>query len=179
MPKCKICKEPFVKTRPIQPTCKSYDCMVAFAKNVAEKAIVRKKKAQTKVLKEKIKTLSDYAKETQTIFNRYIRLRDAGKGCISCLTTKPNIQYHAGHYRSVGAAPQLRFHELNVWLQCSSCNNHKSGNSIEYRINLIKRIGIDKVEWLECQNKPIKYTVLELIDLKEHYKQKIKDVQQP
>jgi len=179
MPKCKICKEPFVKTRPIQPTCKGYDCMVAYAKNVAEKAITKKKKAQTKVLKEKVKTLSDYAKETQTIFNRYIRLRDAGKGCISCLTTKPNIQYHAGHYRSVGAAPQLRFHELNVWLQCSSCNNHKSGNSIEYRINLIKRIGIDKVEWLECQNKPIKYTVLELIDLKEHYKQKIKDVQQP
>ncbi len=179
MPKCKICKEPFVKTRAIQPTCKSYDCMVAFAKNLAEKAIVRKKKAQTKVLKEKVKTLSDYLKETQTIFNRYIRLRDAGKGCISCLTTKTNIQYHAGHYRSVGAAPQLRFHELNVWLQCSSCNNHKSGNSIEYRINLIKRIGIDNVEWLECQNKPIKYTVLELIDLKEHYKQKIKDVQQP
>jgi hypothetical protein len=150
--------------------------MVAFAKNIAEKAIVRKKKAQTKVMREKIKTLSDYAKETQTIFNRYIRLRDAGKGCISCLTTKPNIQYHAGHYRSVGAAPQLRFHELNVWLQCSSCNNHKSGNSIEYRINLIKRIGIDKVEWLECQNKPIKYTVLELIDLKENYKQRIKEL---
>jgi hypothetical protein len=179
MPKCKICKEPFVKIRPIQPTCKSYECMVAFAKNVAEKAIVKKKKAQTKVLKEKIKTLSDYAKETQTIFNRYIRLRDAGKGCISCLTDKPNIQYHAGHYRSVGAAPQLRFHELNVHLQCSSCNNHKSGNSIEYRINLIKRIGIDAVEWLECQNKPMKYTIAELIELKEHYKQRIKDVQQP
>ena len=179
MPKCKICKEPFVKTRTIQPTCFSSACMYAYAIVHANKAIEKKKKAQTKVLREKIKTLSDYAKETQTIFNRYIRLRDAGKGCISCLTTKPNIQYHAGHYRSVGAAPQLRFHELNVHLQCSSCNNYKSGNSIEYRINLIKRIGIDAVEWLECQNKPMKYTIAELIELKEHYKQKIKDVQQP
>jgi hypothetical protein len=176
MPKCKICNDTFVKTRPIQPTCMSSTCMFAYAIAYANKRIERKKKAETKVLKENVKTLSDYAKETQTVFNQYIRLRDAGKGCISCLTNKPNIQYHAGHYRSVGAAPRLRYNELNVNLQCSSCNNYKSGNSIEYRINLIKRIGIDAVEWLESQNKAAKYSKEDLIELKAVYKQKIKEL---
>jgi hypothetical protein len=174
--KCRICKTKFTPTRALQPTCEEYECKLAYAVEHANKAIERKKKSETKLLKEKVKTLSDYAQETQSVFNQYISLRDEGKGCISCLTTKPNIQYHAGHYRSVGAAPHLRFHELNVNLQCSSCNNHKSGNSIEYRINLIKRIGIDAVEWLESQNKAAKYSKEDLIELKAGYKQKIKEL---
>ena len=63
MPKCKICKEKFVKTRPIQPCCNKYECMVQYAKKVAEKAIEKRNKAQKKELKEKTKTLRDYLKE--------------------------------------------------------------------------------------------------------------------
>ena len=176
MPKCKICKQPFTKIRPLQPTCNEYDCKVAYATNVATKAIERKKKAEKKVLKENTKTLSDYLKELQVVFNKYIRLRDVNLPCISCQRHHKG-QYHAGHYRSVGAAPQLRFNELNVHKQCSACNNHKSGNVVEYRINLIKKIGIDAVEWLEAENKPAKYTVNEVLELKKHYLQKIKELQ--
>jgi hypothetical protein len=174
MPKCKICKTKFTPTRALQPTCNEYECKLAYAVEHANKAIERKKKAETKVLKQKVKTLSDYAKETQTVFNHYIRLRDAGKGCISCLTTKPNIQYHAGHYRSVGACPELRFEELNVWKACSICNNYLSGNLIEYRIRLPAKIGLDKVEWLEGKHEPKHYTIDELKELKRIYREKIK-----
>lgn len=176
MPKCRICKQPFVKIRPLQPTCNEYECKVAYATNVATKAIEIKKKAEKKVLKEKTKTLSDYLKELQVVFNKYIRLRDVNLPCISCQRHHKG-QYHAGHYRSVGAAPQLRFNELNVNKQCSACNNHKSGNVVEYRINLIKKIGIVAVEWLEAENKPAKYTVNEVLELKKHYLQRIKEIQ--
>jgi hypothetical protein len=176
MPKCKVCNIKFVKTRAIQPVCGKYDCMVAYANKVAEKARNKRIQAEKKVLKEKTKTLSDYLKETQTVFNQYIRLRDKDLPCISCGTIKRNIQYHAGHYRSVGAAPHLRFNEINVHKQCSACNNHKSGNSIEYRIRLIKRIGIEEVEKLESDNQLRKYNVPELIQLKQLYKQKINNL---
>lgn len=43
MPKCKICNDPFVKTRPIQPTCLSSTCMfayaIAYANNDVQKAV--------------------------------------------------------------------------------------------------------------------------------------------
>ena len=38
-----------------------------------------------------------------------------------------------------GAMPSLRFNTHNVHKQCSACNNHLSGNMIEYRINLIAK----------------------------------------
>lgn len=176
MPKCRICKQPFTKIRPLQPTCNEYDCKVAYATNVANKAIEKKKKREKRELKEKTKTLKDYLKELQVVFNKYIRLRDEGLPCVSCQRHHKG-QYHAGHYRSVGAAPQLRFNELNVNKQCSACNNHKSGNVVEYRINLIKKIGIDAVEWLEAENKPAKYSVSDVLQLKKHYSQKIKEIE--
>ena len=174
---CKTCKTKFTPIR-FGQTCCSLGCAIKYSAELKIKAEKKKQQQEKKVLREKVKTLSDYAKEAQTIFNRYIRLRDAEMPCISCGTTKTNIQYHAGHYRSVGAAPQLRFEELNVWKQCSACNNHKSGNSIEYRINLIKRIGVEKVEWLESQNKPKKYTKDELVEIKNKYTQKLKTLKE-
>jgi len=76
-----------------------------------------------------------------------VRLRDSGP-CISCQRHHDG-QYHAGHYRSVGAMPSLRFNTWNIHKQCSACNNHLSGNMIDYRINLIGKIGQARVDWLE------------------------------
>ncbi|WP_258530002.1 recombination protein NinG [Pseudomonas aeruginosa] len=58
-------------------------------------------------------------------------------------------QYHAGHYRSVGSHPELRFDEDNVHKQCAPCNNHKSGDVVNYRINLVAKIGAAAVARLE------------------------------
>ena len=176
MPKCKICKQPFIKIRPLQPTCNEYDCKVAYATNVATKAIERKKKAEKKVLKEKTKTLSDYLKELQVVFNRYIRLRDANLPCICC--NKPyDGNFHASHYFSVGHFPHLRFNELNVHGGCVECNVHKHGNTAEYSISLPNRIGIEKYEELLSERKNNrKFNRNEVEELIIIYKQKIKEL---
>lgn len=116
----------------------------------------------------KLKGRREWLKEAQNAFNRYIRLRDSNEPCISCGRYHDG-QYHAGHYRTVGANPELRFEELNTHKQCAPCNNHKSGNIVEYRINLVKKIGEKALEWLEGPHEPKKYTIEDLKEIKAKY----------
>ena len=71
----------------------------------------------------------------------------------------------------------MRYHEENVWASCSVCNNHLSGNLAEYRIRLIKKLGIEKVEWIESQPKSRKWTVQELKEIIATYKAKCKELE--
>jgi len=112
--------------------------------------------------KEKLKTAGDYIKEAQAAVNKYIRIRDHGKPCISCgylPVQKAGGTIDAGHYRSRGAASHLRFNVLNIHAQCVKCNRFNSGNAIDYRINLIKKIGVELVDKLEADNQPRKFTI--------------------
>ncbi len=45
---------------------------------------------------------------------------------------------------------------------------------MDYRIGLIQRIGKEKVEELESDNEPKKYTIEELKEIKSVYKSKLK-----
>lgn len=165
--KCKICAERFTPSRPLQMVC-TPACGFIYAKRQQEKNWMREKK----VRKEKLMTRADWMNLLQKVFNTYIRKRDEGKPCISCGTTKG--QFHAGHYRSVGSCPELRFNQDNVQGQCATCNNHLSGNLINYRINLVHRIGIERVERLEGTNDPLKLTIDEIKELIKHYRNEIK-----
>lgn len=158
--KCKECREWFEPMRSNQIVC-TPKC----AYELSKKKGWKKRKAK---MKESVKTKSEHMKEAQYWFNRYIRLRDAEKPCISCGTF--NGKMNAGHYRSVGTQPQLRFNEKNVHKQCEHCNSYLSGNLIEYRKNLIKRIGFDLVEWLEKEHKPLRLNVDEIKGIKLKYK---------
>ena len=51
---------------------------------------------------------------------------------------------------------------MNCNKQCAPCNNHLSGNLINYRINLVKLIGVEKVEALENDNTGKTYSVEDL-----------------
>jgi len=176
MPKCKQCKDKFEVKYFNQKFCMENDtCIKAFTdtlKNIKAKEW----RKQKKVRRDALKTTQDYIKELQIVFNKYIRLRDKDLTCISCQRNHTG-QYHAGHYRSVGGNPELRFEELNNNKQCAPCNNHLSGNLINYRINLIKKIGLKKVEWLEGNHEPKHYTIEQLKGLKTLYKLKIKNVE--
>ena len=83
----------------------------------------------------------------------------------------------AGHYRSTGAASHLRFKEDNCHAQSKHDNQYKSGNAVEYRIRLIERIGLERVEALESDNQPKKWERDELIAIKAKYKAKLKELQ--
>lgn len=170
--KCLHCKDKFKPMNDAQVVC-SPACAHLFA--IRQNA--RIKQQEKKVQIEKMKTRSDYLRELQTVFNEYIRLRDKDLPCISCGTTKA-VQYHAGHYKSVGAYPNMRFNEDNVHKQCGkNCNKELHGNVHEYRKGLILRVGIEKVEALESiGTEPLKHSIPEMIELKAEYKMKIKQL---
>ena len=170
MSKCRVCRAEFVK-RSIKHKACSPDCAVI----LGEREKANKIRKDIRVQREKLKTRQDWLKEAQTAFNAYIRERDRDWPCISCGRWHEG-QWHAGHYRSVGAAAELRFDENNVHKQCAPCNNHKSGNIVEYRINLVKRIGAKAVEDLETLKPPTKYTIEDIKRIKAEYKQKLKDL---
>ena len=116
-------------------------------------------------------------KKTQQIFNNFIRDRDAKHPCISC-SRYHSGQYHAGHYRSVGANPELRFNPDNCHKQCSACNNHLSGNIANYRINLVANFGDEYVARLEGPHPPKRYTIDNLKTIQCWYKRKLKRLEQ-
>jgi hypothetical protein len=163
----------------------TYTCAAEYGKakadNIRDKAIKAKaKKEKSKHAKAK-KELTDndrsfQLKKTQSIFNKFIRDRDSKYPCISCNRFHSG-QYHAGHYRTVGANPELRFDERNCHKQCSACNNHLSGNIVNYRISLINKMGVDFVEGLESHHPPKRYTLEDLKELQALYKRKTKELE--
>ncbi|WP_299074932.1 recombination protein NinG [uncultured Paraglaciecola sp.] len=139
-----------------------------------ERASLNKAKAERIRMKRdfRAKDKPHQTKLTQQVFNRWVRLSDTSGECISCGITYG--QAHAGHYRSIGSAPELRFEPLNCHLQCQQCNTSKSGNIKGYREGLIKRIGIEKVEWLEGPHEAKHYTCDDLIEIRAHYQRLIR-----
>ncbi|WP_314343371.1 recombination protein NinG [Haemophilus parahaemolyticus] len=180
--KCKECGAYYIKKQSTQQVC-SMKCAIAYSKRKAEEKRKKLEKAdrleasrRMRERKEKLKSRSDWLKDLQRVFNEFIRLRDVDLPCISCGRYHEG-QYHAGHYRSVGACPELRFNEDNVHKQCSACNSHLSGNILEYRLGLIEKIGLERVEFLERKDHPpLKLSVEEIKDLIKAYKAKVKEL---
>ena len=173
-PKPKTCRNAacsikFIPQRLGQAVC-SPACALA-TKDVnlqkARKSLAQVERREIKVRKEKLKSRADHAREAQAVLNRYVRLRDAHLGCISC--DKPanwGGQWHCSHFRSVGAAAHLRFNLWNMNKSCSQCNTHLSGNIMVYRPRLVEKIGAEKVEWLECNQDLVRHEIPYLKRLK-------------
>jgi len=184
--KCRVaeCRATFVPAQPFQTWC-SPDCAVAIIRQRQEKqrkSFAQRERREIKVRKEKLKSRADHLREAQAAVNEYVRLRDAHLPCISC-DSMPNdndlmtgSRWDAGHYRSVGACPELRFEPLNIHRQCVKCNRNLSGNAIEYRIRLVQRIGAETVAWLEGPHEPRKYTVEEIKTIKAEYRAKTREL---
>ena len=170
MKKCKSCGATFEPRATTQVVC-SWQCASAYTTKEKEK----RDRQEYRQKKQELKSRRDWLNDAQTAFNAYIRERDKNLPCISCGRHHQG-QYHAGHYRSVAAASQLRFNKDNVHKQCQPCNTHKSGNAIEYRINLVKRIGLEKVEKLENDNTVVKWTIEQAKQIKDLYNRKLKEL---
>ena len=172
--RCPECRVMFTPARAGQAVCGEIECAIAHGQSekgraIAGKALAEVGRREIKVRKEALKSRSDHMKDTQQAFNEWVRHRDAALPCVSCGRHHEG-KYDAGHYRTVGSNPALRFEPLNCHKQCVPCNQHKSGNVIEYRIELVRRIGIVNVEWLEGPHEPQKYTVEELKALTAKYR---------
>jgi len=183
---CPECGWQYFAMRVGQKTCPKPACAIAYASKhpkISErvnKGIERIQKRQRAKSKrealDRIKKRSEWLADAQKAFNAYVRKRDEGQNCISCQTSS-GCKVNAGHYRSTAAAPELRFNEDNCHLQCEKCNTYLSGNIGPYRINLIKKIGLFRVEQLEGPHEPIKLTIPQIQDIERKYKSKLKELQ--
>lgn len=179
--KCAHCRERFHPTREGQAVC-CFECASAIGKIQAAKSreAAKQKELQRQRANEKkecavwrkrkaaVKPLKHWEDMTQRVVNDYIRERDHALPCISCGTWE-TVQWEAGHFRSRGAASHLRYNEDNINKQCHRCNDELSSNAIPYRAALIEKIGVGRVEALENNNTPHRYTIEELEGIRRHY----------
>jgi hypothetical protein len=137
----------------------------------------KKRRAETREMRQGIKTHGEHAKEAQAAFNQFIRLRDRRLPCISCGKHVEDKKYNACHFKSVGANPELRYEESNVHRGCEQCNSYLSGNLVNYRIGLVEKIGLDQVEWLEGPHEPKHYTVDDFQEIKVKYRKLCREIE--
>lgn len=176
MSTCTVCEKPFVPFNTLHVVC-GYSCAAKIP------VIARKKdRADTKRRKEAIKTRKELTSEAQHAFNRFIRLRDAGKPCICCgapmnwNSTRPGGEIDAGHYLSIGSAPHMRFVEGNVHAQAKHCNRPGGAQSASFRAGIEARIGRPAVEVLEADQTPRKFTADDLRAIRDDYRARVKSI---
>lgn len=183
--KCKVCGEKFTPQYDnIRWCCPAHGAIYALELRAKQKVkeAARRIKEQRRSHAERrraVKPLSHWMQMTQRAVNDWRRtmLLAAGYGCVSC-GTKVAFAWHAGHYRTTAAAPQLRFNPDNIWLQCSACNVHKSGNIEAYRAALVELIGEEKVQALESNNETHRYTREELDGIRADARAKLRAIKQ-
>ncbi len=137
----------------------------------ARKQRISTEKKQIKAKKDKLKTYSQKVQDARAVFQKWIRNRDKDKPCISCDTIVGT--FHAGHFLKAELYSGLIFNEDNCHKQCVKCNYYKNGNEIDYRLRLIDKIGIERVERLESSKNDTrlyKYSDAELEELKTKYR---------
>lgn len=188
--KCKVCSKPLPKHKDCtdliqkQRFC-GISCLSDHGRAKAQEAkdkrlaqMIRPTKAPSKRRKKDLSTDHGHQVQiTQDVFNRMIRLLDDGKPCISCGRYKCGAYWDAGHYRSVGGNPEMRFDPRGCHRQGSACNranrrpeknNPRSAETIsqEYQQRLRERYGDELVDWLNGPHPAANYTIPDLKDMR-------------
>lgn len=118
--------------------------------------------------KRKEKSISKLIKEADAVFSKQVRAIGSGdcsflnepdsNWCFTCGKAMPIKKLHCGHYLS-------RFYKAARWdfdnarPQCMMCNLWKRGDPITFRQNLVKEIGLERVEAVEAKRtQPTKLT---------------------
>jgi hypothetical protein len=170
--KCRVCPKTFIPRQPMQVVC---GLACARRMPILARKEAKAEKQATRARIDELRPLGYWLKQAQAAFNAWIRERDAHRPCVSCGTTK--AAWDAGHYLSTGARPELRFDPANVHKQCVQCNQHKSGNAVLFRLELLRRIGPAEVDRLEGPHEPKRYRVDDLKAIRDHYRAELKALQ--
>lgn len=167
-PKCRYCKER-TEGLPLHDDCIAPWLQAQNAKKAAARQRVERKADREK--RQAIKPRAKWLAECQAIVNKLVRLRDLSlrRGCFTCGATpdqKFGGTYDAGHFRSVGSAPHLRFWMPQIALQCIPCNRHRGGQALAFRRALVEKRGVEWVEALEAMHHVAKFDIPYLIRFK-------------
>ena len=160
------------------------DCLLDYANNSTDKLLKKAKQIEKK--KDNLRKKVFYASDLKTrkaaakkACHAYIKARDLGNPCICC--GRPlGKNYDSGHYLESGNNPKIRYDEDNIHSQSVYCNQYKGGNSGDYRGNLIKKIGLERVERLESmKGGTVKRTADDYREIENYYKDKLKELNNP
>lgn len=197
---CKICKKRFKPSTLYDWWCSEEhkeELITKLATEARQKRIQqqeRQRKQTTqqerrslKVRKVNLQPDSYFKKQAQQAFNLFIRLRDHDQSCISCGETNPpdlhGGQWDCGHFKSVGAHPELRYEEKNAYRQCKSCNAGSAKHSAkaatvakQYEANLIERVGQESVDWLNGPHAVKNYRRDDFIRIRDEYRRKAREL---
>ena len=124
------------------------------------------------------KSIKQLKKTLDTVFSKFIRLRDSrpvGVGfCITCGRPKEWKEADNGHYIKRQHLP-TRYDEKNCNLQCKHCNAFEQGANEKYKIAIDKKWGDGTAEILEIKKyNRTKWTRFEYIAMIEHYREQVK-----
>jgi hypothetical protein len=180
--RCTSCKKHFDAGSMIKVTagkfCKQ-SCLISYGMTKTDKLIKSAKKEKKKVNAKQKRDYYDNDKTTREkaahdACHLWIKIRDKGDLCICC--NKPiGEQGNAGHFHESGNNSRIRYDEDNIHYQRIYCNMYKGGDSDDYRGNLIKKIGIDRVERLDSlKGGTVKRTCEDYKTIENYYKDKIK-----
>lgn len=184
----------------------SRECAFQYSKAKGQAAIKRKqakerreKDAEFKAMKARVKEdqLGHQHKLTQKVFNRMrvlqelLWFREQGREpeCISCGHPLGGDQWCCGHFKTVGAHPELRYDERNTYLQHNhNCNMHLSGdingtkNTMGYMAGLEYRFGTEEakaiIAYCESPHDPIKWTGAALKKFRSECAAKVRELEQ-
>lgn len=186
--RCKICLKWFIPERSFQHWCSPEHreelAIQIYRSQEKRRQAKRKKEQREKEIKARdklkarklaVKPPSYFIKQAQTAFNAFIRERDKDEPCISCGRFHDG-QYHAGHYRTIGANPELRFNEDNCHKQCAPCNHQLSGNIENYTPRLIEKIGQERFDLLMGSHELPKWKREDYERIRDHYRAKLKEL---
>lgn len=170
---CRCCPNFFHPRSTMAVVC-SPDCALKLVRLTKREA--KADRVKTRARLDELRPLSYWTKQAQQAFNAWVRWRDREQPCISCGRHHAG-KVNAGHFLSTGARPELRFVEVNCHLQCEPCNTHLAGNLIPYRAELIRRVGLETVEWLEGPHEPKRYRADDLKAIRDDYRSRLKALQ--
>ena len=168
---CKVCRKKFKPWSTTQKVC-STPCAIILSNRQKDAKAKQQRKAD-KLKRDSLRPRIWYVKRMINAFNNFIRFRDKDEPCISCGRHHTG-QYHSGHYLTTKARPWLSTHPANASKQCYSCNVPLSGNIAEYRFALIKKFGLNMVEYLENSHSYYSLTVEDMTDITMHYREELK-----
>lgn len=188
--KCKVCRTEYKPRSSWQKLCGNADCAVAWAelegkkaekRTLAERKVAyRKERAEHQAKLEMSKPLPWHIKRTEKACHDYIKARDFGDPCICCGEPLDwygdKLQINAGHYRTRAAAGHLRFNEDNIHAQRTDCNMNHAGRQAEMRVGMISKIGLERVEALDNDNRIKNWTREELLELTLYFRAKLKEL---
>jgi predicted Fe-S protein YdhL (DUF1289 family) len=137
-------------------------------------AAAKQERKETNARKEAAKTLPTLKKEAQEAVNRYVRLRDAGKGCFVCGVPLQlggvGGGFDAGHIRSRSNADHLRYDMRNIHGQCKPCNRPGSTKDHEMKAAAIRLLGKEEAEALYDDNRNIKWKRDQVREIRDTYR---------